>query len=41
MRRAIEKYDVNVIGLTLSKNQAEHVQKSFDDLDTPRHGECC
>ena len=36
MRRAIEKYDVNVIGLTLSKNQASHVQKSFDELDTPR-----
>ncbi len=31
MRRAIEKYDVNVVGLTLSKNQAAHVQKSFDD----------
>jgi cyclopropane-fatty-acyl-phospholipid synthase len=36
MRRAIEKYDVNVIGLTLSKNQAAHVQKSFDQLDTTR-----
>ena len=36
LRRAIEKYDVNVIGLTLSKNQAAHVQKSFDELDTPR-----
>jgi cyclopropane-fatty-acyl-phospholipid synthase len=36
LRRAIEKYDVNVIGLTLSKNQAEHVQTSFDALDTPR-----
>ncbi|POY19976.1 cyclopropane mycolic acid synthase MmaA2 [Mycobacterium kansasii] len=36
MRRAIEKYDVNVIGLTLSKNQAAHVQKSFDEFDTPR-----
>jgi cyclopropane-fatty-acyl-phospholipid synthase len=36
MRRAIEKYDVNVIGLTLSKNQATHVQKSFDALDTSR-----
>jgi cyclopropane-fatty-acyl-phospholipid synthase len=36
IRRAIEKYDVNVIGLTLSKNQAAHVQKSFDDMDTPR-----
>ena len=36
MRRAIEKYDVNVIGLTLSKNQATHVQKSFDEMDTAR-----
>jgi cyclopropane-fatty-acyl-phospholipid synthase len=36
MRRAIEKYDVNVIGLTLSKNQAGHVQKMFDELDGPR-----
>jgi cyclopropane-fatty-acyl-phospholipid synthase len=36
MRRALERYDVDVIGLTLSKNQAEHVQKSFDELDTPR-----
>ena len=36
MRRAIEKYDVNVIGLTLSKNQATHVQKMFDEMDTPR-----
>ena len=33
MRRAIEKYDVNVVGLTLSKNQAAHVQKSFDQMD--------
>ncbi|BBX65020.1 SAM-dependent methyltransferase [Mycobacterium saskatchewanense] len=36
MRRAIEKYDVNVVGLTLSENQAAHVQAMFDDLDTPR-----
>ena len=36
LRRAIEKYDVNVVGLTLSENQAEHVQKSFDRIDTPR-----
>jgi cyclopropane-fatty-acyl-phospholipid synthase len=36
MRRAIEKYDVNVVGLTLSENQAEHVQKMFDEMDTPR-----
>ena len=36
VRRAIDKYDVNVIGLTLSKNQAAHVQKSFDAMDSPR-----
>ncbi|HTQ18010.1 cyclopropane mycolic acid synthase family methyltransferase [Mycobacterium sp.] len=36
MRRAIEKYDVNVVGLTLSENQADHVQKSFDEMDSPR-----
>ncbi|WP_421846137.1 cyclopropane mycolic acid synthase MmaA2 [Mycobacterium sp.] len=36
MRRAIEKYDVNVIGLTLSKNQAAHVQRTFDEMDSPR-----
>jgi cyclopropane-fatty-acyl-phospholipid synthase len=36
LRRAIEKYDVNVVGLTLSKNQAAYVQKSFDELDSPR-----
>ncbi len=36
MRRAVEKYDVNVIGLTLSKNQAGHVQKTLDAMDSPR-----
>ncbi|BBX65244.1 cyclopropane mycolic acid synthase MmaA2 [Mycobacterium saskatchewanense] len=36
MRRAIEKYDVNVIGLTLSKNQAAHVQRSFDAMGGAR-----
>jgi cyclopropane-fatty-acyl-phospholipid synthase len=36
LRRAIEKYDVNVVGLTLSKNQAAHVQKLFDQLGTTR-----
>jgi cyclopropane-fatty-acyl-phospholipid synthase len=36
MRRAVEKYDVNVVGLTLSENQAEHVQKMFDGMDSPR-----
>ncbi|WP_006246760.1 cyclopropane mycolic acid synthase family methyltransferase [Mycolicibacterium tusciae] len=36
MRRAIEKYDVNVIGLTLSKHQATHVQNVFDAMGTER-----
>jgi cyclopropane-fatty-acyl-phospholipid synthase len=36
MRRAIKKYDVDVVGLTLSRNQAAHVQKSFDEMDNPR-----
>lgn len=36
MRRAVEKYDVNVIGLTLSKNQAAHVEKVLDNIDSPR-----
>ncbi|BBY23411.1 cyclopropane mycolic acid synthase family methyltransferase [Mycobacterium stomatepiae] len=36
MLRAIEKYDVNVVGLTLSKNQAAYAQKTLDELDSPR-----
>ncbi|TPG34205.1 cyclopropane mycolic acid synthase family methyltransferase [Mycolicibacterium hodleri] len=36
MKRAIEKYDVNVIGLTLSKNQAAFGQTLLDGLDTSR-----
>jgi cyclopropane-fatty-acyl-phospholipid synthase len=36
MKRAVERYDVNVVGLTLSHNQAAHVQKMFDEMDTPR-----
>lgn len=39
MRRAIERYDVNVIGLTLSKNQASYVQTLFDAMDSPRRRE--
>jgi cyclopropane-fatty-acyl-phospholipid synthase len=35
-RRAVEKYDVNVVGLTLSKNQAAQVQKSFEEVGSPR-----
>jgi cyclopropane-fatty-acyl-phospholipid synthase len=36
MLRAMEKYDVDVIGLTLSRNQAAHVQKTFDQLGSQR-----
>ncbi|BCI51586.1 SAM-dependent methyltransferase [Mycolicibacterium litorale] len=36
MKRAIEKYDVNVIGLTLSKNQQALGQQILDGIDTPR-----
>ncbi len=36
MKRAVEKYDVNVIGLTLSKNQNALGQKILDSLDTDR-----
>ena len=38
MRRAMEKYDVNVVGLTLSKNQAAHVRHLLDEMDGPRTG---
>ncbi|MFZ0717471.1 cyclopropane mycolic acid synthase family methyltransferase, partial [Mycobacterium sp.] len=36
MKRAVEKYDVNVIGLTLSKNQHARAQQVLDGLDTSR-----
>ncbi|PND57282.1 SAM-dependent methyltransferase [Mycobacterium sp. ENV421] len=36
MRRAIEKYDVNVVGLTLSRNQQAHAERAFAEMDTPR-----
>ena len=36
MIRAIEKYDVNVIGLTLSKNQKRRVEALFDTSDSRR-----
>ena len=36
MMRAIERYDVNVIGLTLSENQKAHVEKVFAQSDSPR-----
>lgn len=36
MLRAIEKYDVNVVGLTLSKNQQERVQDLFYESSSTR-----
>ncbi|MBY6686234.1 class I SAM-dependent methyltransferase [Rhodococcus sp. BP-149] len=36
LRRAVEKYDVNVVGLTLSRNQYEHVSAMLNGLDTGR-----
>src|ERR1700741_3451912 len=35
MLRAIEKCDVNVIGLTLSKNQVAYVEQLFAESDNP------
>jgi cyclopropane-fatty-acyl-phospholipid synthase len=36
MMRAVEKYDVNVIGLTLSENQKEHIEGVYGKSDSPR-----
>jgi cyclopropane-fatty-acyl-phospholipid synthase len=36
MMRAMENYDVNVIGLTLSKNQHAHVERIFAESNSPR-----
>jgi cyclopropane-fatty-acyl-phospholipid synthase len=36
MLRALEKYDVNVVGLTLSKNQAAYVEQQLAVSDSPR-----
>jgi cyclopropane-fatty-acyl-phospholipid synthase len=36
MKRAVEEYDVNVVGLTLSKNQHAYCQQVLDELDTNR-----
>ena len=41
MMRAIEKYDVNVIGLTLSENQKEHVEQRFRRSRTARAARRC
>jgi cyclopropane-fatty-acyl-phospholipid synthase len=39
MRHAVEKYDVNVIGLTLSENQLAHDKQKFAEMDSPRRKE--
>jgi cyclopropane-fatty-acyl-phospholipid synthase len=36
LRRAIERYDVNVVGLTLSRNQQAHVERTFAEMNTSR-----
>jgi cyclopropane-fatty-acyl-phospholipid synthase len=36
MKRAVEQYDVNVVGLTLSKNQRSYTQELLDRVDTTR-----
>jgi methoxy mycolic acid synthase MmaA3 len=36
MKRAIEKYDVNVVGLTLSKNQHAYCQQLLDEVESNR-----
>lgn len=36
LKRAIEKYDVNVVGLTLSRNQCKYAQELLDGMDTER-----
>jgi cyclopropane-fatty-acyl-phospholipid synthase len=37
IQRAVEKYDVNVIGLTLSENQKQHIEQNrFPHIDTKR-----
>jgi len=36
MQRAMEKYDVNVIGLTLSKNQQAYCQQLLSGIDSER-----
>jgi cyclopropane-fatty-acyl-phospholipid synthase len=36
MNRAVEKYDVNVVGLTLSKNQHAYCRQVLDQIDTNR-----
>jgi cyclopropane-fatty-acyl-phospholipid synthase len=39
LKRAVERYDVNVVGLTLSKNQHALGQQVLDQIDTARSRE--
>jgi len=39
MKRAVERFDVNVIGLTLSKNQRARSEQVLSELDTTRSRE--
>ncbi|EUA02912.1 cyclopropane mycolic acid synthase 2 [Mycobacterium kansasii 824] len=39
MRHAVQEYDVNVIGLTLSENQYAHDVAKFEEIDSPRRKE--
>lgn len=36
MKRAVERFDVNVVGLTLSKNQHSYCRQVLDGIDTDR-----
>ncbi|BBZ45865.1 methoxy mycolic acid synthase MmaA3 [Mycobacterium parmense] len=36
LKRALEKYDVNVVGLTLSRNQLSYCRELLDDVDSGR-----
>ena len=40
MQRAVQKYDVNVVGLTLSKNQAISVDKLFRSMNSNEAAAC-
>jgi cyclopropane fatty-acyl-phospholipid synthase-like methyltransferase len=39
MKRAVERHDVNVTGLTLSKNQRVYCQHLLGDIDSDRSGQ--
>ena len=39
LQRAVEKFDVNVIGITLSRNQFEYSKKRLASIPTARHVE--